>query len=181
MCSDGPLSQAELTPFMKFQFCHSAKPPPRENHMKQPLRIFSCLERKCKLTLHVDPNFPAVGESQFLHDTSEFLKCCCDAEEELPRKSPRPRGDPVVTTAFVGASHAANRVTRRSHSGHILFVNRAPVKWHSGRQNTVETSAFSSEFTAMKHCIEDIECSRFELRMFGIPFDQHKARDTDSV
>ena len=27
---------------------------------------------------------------------------------------------------------------------------------------------------AMKHCIEDIEHLRFELRVFGIPFDQHK-------
>ena len=40
----------------------------------------------------------------------------------------------------------------------------------------METSAFSSEFTAMKHCVEDIECSRFKLRMFGVPFDQHKPK-----
>ena len=142
--------------------------------MKQLLRIFSHLERKCKLTLFVDPNLPDVNESWFLNDTSEFLECHRDAKEELPRKFPRPRGKPVATTAFVDASHAANKVTHRSHSGHVLFVNCAPVKWHSKRQNTVETSAFSSEFTVMKHCIEDIECLRFKLRMFGIPFDEHK-------
>ena len=84
---------------------------------------------------------------------------------------PRPRGRSVVTTAFVDSSHGANKVTRRSHSGHILFVNRAPVKWFSKRQQTVETSAFSSEFIALKHCIEDIEHLRFKLRMFGVPFD----------
>ena len=84
---------------------------------------------------------------------------------------PRPRGKSLVTTAFVDASYAANKVTRRSHSGHILFVNRAPVKWMSKRQQTVETSAFSSEFIAMKHCIEDIEQLRFKLRMFGIPIE----------
>ena len=133
---------------------------PRENHMKQPLRIFSCLERRCKLTLCVDPNLPAVNELQFSHDTSEFLECHCDAEEELPGKFPRPRGKSVVTTAFVDASHAANEGTCRSHSGHILIVDRTPVKWCSKRQNTVETSAFSSEFVAMKHFIEDIECLR---------------------
>ena len=122
----------------------------------------------------MDPNLPDVDESRFSHDTSDFLECHWDAKEESPRKFPRPRGNPVVTTAFVDASHAANRVTRRSHSGHILFVNRAPVEWHSERQNTVETSAFSSEFIAMKHCIEDIECLRFKLRMFGIPLDKYK-------
>ena len=26
----------------------------------------------------------------------------------------------------------------------------------------------------MKCCIKDIKCLRFELRMFGIPFDEHK-------
>ena len=82
---------------------------------------------------------------------------------------PKPRGRSVTTTAFVDVSHGANKVTRKSHEGHILFVNRAPVKWHSKRQQTVETSAFSSEFIAMKHCIEDIEFLRFKLRMFGIP------------
>ena len=42
------------------------------------------------------------------------------------------------------------------------------------QQETVETSAFSSESTAMKHCIEDIECLRFNLRMFGIPFNENE-------
>ena len=55
-----------------------------------------------------------------------------------------------------------------SHSGHVFFVDRAPVQWHSGRQTTVETSAFSLEFIAMKHCVKDIECLGFKLRMFGI-------------
>ena len=122
----------------------------------------------------MDPNLPATDESKFPNDVSMFLECCQDAEEELPRKLPRSRGEPVATTAFADASHAADKVTWRSHSGHILFVNRAPVKWHSERQTTLETSAFSSEFIAMKHCIEDIECLRFKLRMFGIPLDEHK-------
>ena len=39
----------------------------------------------------------------------------------------------------------------------------------SKRQQTVETSAFSSEFIAMKHRIEGIEQLSFKLRMFGIP------------
>jgi len=142
--------------------------------MRQLLGIFSYLENKYKLSIFMDPNLPIIDESKFPNDTSEFLEYYRDAKEELPTKFPRPRGKSVVTTAFVDASHAANKVTRRSHSGHILFVNRAPVKWHSKRQTTVETSAFSSEFIAMKHCIEDIEYLRFKLRMFGIPLDVNK-------
>ena len=74
-----------------------------------------------------------------------------------------------VATPFVDSSHGANKVTRRSHSGHILFVNSALVKWLSRRQQTVETSAFSSEFIYLKQCIEDVEHLRYKIRMFGIP------------
>ena len=76
--------------------------------------------------------------------------------------------------AFVDASHAADKVTRRSHSGRFLCVNRAPVKWHSERRATVKTIAFSSEFIAMKDCIEDVQCLRFRLRTFGTPLDENK-------
>ena len=70
--------------------------------------------------------------------------------------------------------------------GHILFVNSAPVKWISRRQQTVETSAFSSEFIALKQFIEDLEHLRFKLRMFGIPIHDdgepaHILCDNDSV
>ena len=74
-------------------------------------------------------------------------------------------------TAFVDASHASNRVTRRSHTGFVIFLNRAPIIWYSKRQNTVETSTFTSEFIAMKICTEAIIGLRYKLRMFGIPID----------
>ena len=34
---------------------------PRTNHMKQLLRVFSHLENKHKLSLHMDPNLPGMG------------------------------------------------------------------------------------------------------------------------
>ena len=72
---------------------------------------------------------------------------------------------------FVDASHATNKATRRSHSGYIIFINRAPVVWFSKRQNTVESSTFSSEFIAMKICMEHVVALRYKLRIFGIPVD----------
>ena len=86
----------------------------------------------------------------------------------MPHRMPRPRRVAVRTTDFMGSSHGDNKVTRRSHYRHILFVNSDLVKWLSRRQQTVETSAFSSEFIALKQCIEDVEHLRFKLRMFGI-------------
>ena len=85
---------------------------------------------------------------------------------------PEWRGRQVSTTAYVDASHAANRKTRRSHSGFILFVNRAPISWHSKGQKAFESSTFSSEFIAMKTCVEAITALRYKLWIFGVPIDE---------
>ena len=84
---------------------------------------------------------------------------------------PPPRGHAVLTHCFVDSDHAGDKVTRRSHKGLLLFVNRAPVVWYSKRQNMVETSTFSSKFIAMKTAVEQIEALQYKLRMFGIPIE----------
>ena len=69
---------------------------------------------------------------------------------------PPPRGNAATTHCFVDVDLAANTVTRRSQTGILVFVNRAPIIWYSKRQNTVEVSTFGSEITAMKNAIEFI-------------------------
>ena len=145
---------------------------PREGHLEQIHHIFAFLKKKPKLTLYFDPQEPNIDPAWFHGDTVEAFKDQYrDAKEELPptQLSPEPLGSPVTTTAYVDASHAANKVTRRSHTGFIIFLNRAPIIWYSKRQNTVEASTFSSEFIAMKACVEYITALRFKLRMFGVP------------
>ena len=96
---------------------------------------------------------------------------------------PKPRGGHVSITAFVDASFAQNKKTRKSHTGFIIFVNKAPIIWFRKRQSTVETSTFSAEFMAMKSCVRAIESLRFKLRMFGVPIDgpAHIYYDNDGV
>jgi hypothetical protein len=43
----------------------------------------------------------------------------------LPDK-PEESGEPVLISCFCDADHAGCRDTRRSHSGVLVFVNRAP-------------------------------------------------------
>jgi hypothetical protein len=76
-----------------------------------------------------------------------------------------------MVSCFVDANHAGDRVTRRSHIGIIIFVNRAPIIWYSKQQNTVETSTFGSEFVAAQIAVELIESLRYKLRMFGVLID----------
>ena len=109
--------------------------------------------------------------SIFNYDVTPLKEHNRDAHEELPIRAPQPRGRAVTTTAYVDASHAANKVTRRSHTGYILFINKAPILWYSKRQNTVESSTFSSEFIAMRTLMEATHGLRYKLRMFGVPLD----------
>ena len=94
-----------------------------------------------------------------------------DAKEAIPSDAPQPRGKSVTTSCFVDADHAGCKVTRRSHTGVIIYVNRAPILWFSKRQNTVESSSFGSEYIAMRIGIEMIEGLRYKLRMMGVPLD----------
>ena len=143
---------------------------PRASHLEQLLHIFAFLKKKPKLTLYFDPEEPKIDPDTFNGSTkAEFQDIYRDAKEQLPDRMPRPRGRGVSTTSFVDASHAQDKKTRRSHTGFIIFINRAPVLWYSKRQTTVETSTFSSEFIALKTCMEMIIGLRTKLRIFGVP------------
>ncbi len=131
--------------------------------------VFALLKNKPKRTIAFDPQHPDIDESRFIkYDWHNF---CRGAKEPIPGDALEPRGNVVSTHCFVDADHAGNRVTRRSQSGILLFVNRAPVTWYSKRQNTVETSMFGSEFVAMRIAVELIEALRYKLRMFGVPIE----------
>ena len=82
---------------------------------------------------------------------------------------PRPKGKAVRTSSYVDASYKGDKITFRSRTGFILFVNSAPIKWLSRKQRLVEISAFGAEFIAAKECVEALRGLRYKLRMMGIP------------
>ena len=119
--------------------------------MYQTLHIFAFLKKHPKLTLYMSPELPCIDYGDFRTNKKEdFSEIYRDAEKLLPHRMPVPRGRGTTMTAFVDASHAANTVRRRSHTGYVVFINRAPVVWYSKHQNTVvEISTFSSEFIVL--------------------------------
>ena len=92
-----------------------------------------------------------------------------DAVEEIPPNAPKPKGKPVQMSVFVDADHAGDKITRRSRTGILIYLNAAPILWYSKRQNTVETLTFGSEFVAMRQAFEMIKSLNYKLRMFSIP------------
>ena len=94
-----------------------------------------------------------------------------DATEDMPDNMPEPLGKPVKLTVFVDADHAHDKVTRRSVTGVVLFVNGTPIRWISKRQKTVETSTYGSEMVAARIAVELIMEYRYNLRMLGVKVD----------
>ena len=123
----------------------------------------------------MDPNsydvnwVPRRDESSPMERAEAMREIYSDAKDELPHNMPEPLGESVDINTFVDADHAGNKVTRRSHTGILIYCNMAPVVWFSKKQNTIESSTFGSEFIALKIATELIEGLRYKLRMFGVP------------
>ncbi len=140
---------------------------PREGHLEAVFRIFAYLDSHSRSKMVFDDTIPQWDESRFTKcDWGDLYK---DSREAKPPNMPEPRGREVEITCFVDADHAGDKVTRKSQTGILTFINSAPIQWYSKRQNCVETSTFGSEFIAMKTAVEQIEALRYKLRMFGIP------------
>ena len=72
---------------------------------------------------------------------------------------------------FVDVSHGGNVKDRRSQTGVLIFINKAPIHWYSKKQPSVDTSTFGAELCAMKVGVEMMEALRYNLGMFGVPLE----------
>lgn len=149
---------------------------PRRGHLHQALHVFKYLDLHRENFLSFDPTYLDLGEPLDMESnpsskTKAMKEFYPDAIEALPTNCPEPRGKPVQINTFVDSDHAGNVVTRRSQTGILIYLNMAPIFWYSKRQNTVESSTYSSEFVALRIAAEKIISLRYKLRMFGIPIE----------
>jgi hypothetical protein len=127
----------------------------RVGRLDQVFHMIANLQQYETSTMVLDDTDPEFDERRFKEcQWSEYYP---NAKEALLPDMLQPRGKSVVILCFVDADHAEYRVTRRSHTGLIIIVNRAPILWFSKRQSTVKSSTFGSEFVAMRIAIEMIE------------------------
>lgn len=136
-----------LDVYVHVAFMSSFLASPRVGHMEALLYIFGYLKAHNRSTMVFDHGYLQWREADFAtYDSKDFYQ---DAREETPTNAPTPRGNPVQMNVFVDANHAGNKVNRRSHTGVLIYLNRAPIVWYSKAQKTVETSTFGSEFVAL--------------------------------
>ena len=140
---------------------------PRIGHLEQVYHIFGYLKDSSKRKLGFDPGHPNINTNRFHRfDWQYFYK---GVKEAIPPNMPKPRGNSASTHCFVDDNNAGNNVTRRSQTGILISVNKSPINAFSKQKNTVETSTFSSKFTALKNAVELVKALRYKLRMFGVP------------
>ena len=150
---------------------------PRRGHLQEALNIFFYLKHHNRSWVVLDPTtfdieWTPQGNEPSPEDRALAMRMIYpDAVDERPHNMPKPRGNPVSISIFVDADHAGNRVTRRSHTGIVIYCNLAPIVWYSRRQNTVETSTFGSEFIALKIAAVLNDSLIYKLRMFGVPIE----------
>jgi hypothetical protein len=118
---------------------------PRVGHLKAVLHIFSYLNQHDCSKLVLDDSYVRIDD-ELECGWSGFYP---NAREDIPNNVPEPRGNEVQMIAFVDADHAGDKITRRSRTSVLIYLNRSPIQWHCKKHNSVETSMFGSEFTAL--------------------------------
>jgi hypothetical protein len=141
---------------------------PRVGHLEALFVIVHYLKRFPFKRIVFDPRTVTVDENVF-YDTSSWVEFYGDVVEEDPPGMPEPLGHPVTITCFVDANHATNQVSRRSHTGIIIFISKAPTISFSKRQNTCESSTYGSELVAMRIVLDLMSALQIKLKSFGIP------------
>ena len=142
---------------------------PRIGHLQDVYHIFSYLYQVPKRKLYFDPVLPLISEDHFhKFDLEDFYR---NSKEAITDDMQKPRGKIMTTHFFIDANHVAEKVTRRSQTGILIFCNRAPILWFSKIQNSVDSSTFGSESTALKNAVELVTALRYKLKMCGVPIE----------
>ena len=106
---------------------------PREGHLEMLYRMFAHLKKYHNTEMVFDPSKPSINNDDFERkdwSCSEFSSTI-KKERELHPRTPTPRGVGFTIVGKVDAYHAGDTVTRRSRTGFIVYLNSAPVYWHS--------------------------------------------------
>ena len=146
---------------------------PRESHLKAMFYLFGYLKKYDRLRVLIDPAYRdnSMFEPESKGIDPKWKEFYPDAEEMIPRDMPKTWGKSARLTVYVDADHASDKVTRRSVTGIIVFLNNTPIRTFSKRQKTVETSTYGAEMVAARIATDIILEIRYSLRMMGVPID----------
>jgi len=146
---------------------------PRIGHLEAVYGIVRYLDQypDRRLVMSAIPiQYPDDVENGFNHN-ADWKDFYGEMVEEDPAGMPVPLGEAVKIRTYLDADHAGNVVTRRSHTGILIFVNNSLIVQYSKKQNTVESATFGAEMVAMRVARDLTVALRIKLKMFGVPID----------
>ena len=73
---------------------------------------------------------------------------------------------------FVDSTYAGDKLSQCSRIRFFISLNNRMINWLSKKQSTIEASVFGTEFSALRHSIENLHGICYKLRMMGIPVDK---------
>ena len=92
---------------------------PRYGHFLQVLYIFAYLKCHHAARLVFDPSYPDIGDEQFVK--RDWNRLYGDEKEAIPMNKPENRGKEFIIQAYVDASFAGCKLTRRSRTVFIVY------------------------------------------------------------
>ena len=128
--------------------------------MEALMGIFIYLENTYGNNIIIDTMIPKVDTS--IEIEKNWLENICDKvkKEEIPSNTPEPLGNMMSVNVFVYASHAGEKLTYRSHTGILVYVNNKPIYWFSKIQSTDKTSTFGAELIVARLSMEKVKSLR---------------------
>ena len=109
---------------------------PREGHMNQVLHIFAYLKTHQNARLVLDPSYPNISKENFEKNRDWTSYYGTDIDEP-PSNAPKAKAKEFIIGAYVDVSHACCKLTRRSRTGFVVFLNNAPIYWLSKKQGVM--------------------------------------------
>jgi hypothetical protein len=113
---------------------------PSEGHLDAVFHVFSYLALHHNFRVVFDPTYPSVDMGAFIK--TDWKSMYGDVKDMIPPDAPVNLGKKVDLRLFVDSDHAGEKFTSRSRTGHVIYLNMAPIVWFSKRQPTVESSVF---------------------------------------
>ena len=115
-----------------------------------------------------EPDYSSIQRTEYKWKSSVYS----GAKEELPKNTPEPLGNPVVTTTYIDANLYHCMPTGKSVTGVLHLLNKTPVDWYWKKQSLLVTATHGSEYVAARTATKQIIDNRLSLRYLGVPYQR---------
>ena len=141
---------------------------PRKGHIERVKRMYSYLNKTKQYGIRFRTDIPDLSHLQEI--SPDWARSVYgDVKEEIPTDAPKQLGKVVYSFTFFDANLYHDKVTGRSVTAILHYLNSTPADWYSKKQATVENATYGSEFVAAKTASEQILDLRTTLRYLGVP------------